>query len=118
MSAASVRGRRARPGDRTGLTRDANRAVQLLEKFVLAPLAPFIKYWSTPKHAARVTTKVLTSEPGQTGVYYDENAKPMAASAQVGDPAFACRVVTEIRAPLATVPMNTAPTESQARRER
>ena len=99
------------------MTRDANRAVQLLAKYVLAPLAPFIKYWSTPKHAARVITKALTSEPGQTGVYYDENAKPMAASAQVSDPAFACRVVTETRALLATVPMDTAPAESQARRE-
>jgi hypothetical protein len=41
----------------------------LLAKYVLTPLAPFIRYWSTPKHAARVITKVLTSEPGQTGVY-------------------------------------------------
>jgi len=95
----------------TGLGRDASAFLQFIAKYVLAPLAPFIKYWSTPKHAARVITKILTGEPGQTGVYYDENGKPMAASAQVRDPAFGSRVVAETRALLATVPMD-APTES------
>lgn len=90
----------------TGLGRDASAFLQFIAKYVLAPLAPFIKYWSTPKHAARVITKVLIGEPGQTGVYYDENGKPMAASAQVRDPAFASRVVAETRALLATVPMD------------
>jgi len=90
----------------TGLGRDASAFLQFIAKYVLAQLAPFIKYWSTPKHAARVITKVLTGEPGQTGVYYDENGKPMAASAQVRDPAFASRVVAETRALLDTVPMD------------
>ncbi len=93
----------------TGLGRDASAFLQFIAKYVLAPLAPFIKYWSTPKHAARVITKVLTGEPGQTGVYDDENGKPMAASAQVRDPAFASRVVAETRALLATVPMDASP---------
>ncbi|GLY86107.1 hypothetical protein Airi02_040360 [Actinoallomurus iriomotensis] len=36
----------------TGLGRDANAAVRFLAKYVAAPLAPLIKYWSTPKRAA------------------------------------------------------------------
>ena len=92
----------------TGLSRDASPFLQLLAKRVLAPLAPLIKYWSTPQHAARVITTVLTDESGRTGVYYDENGKPMAASAQVSDPAFEDRVVAETRALLATVPADAA----------
>ncbi|MFH5880292.1 SDR family NAD(P)-dependent oxidoreductase [Arthrobacter sp. NA-172] len=87
----------------SGLGRDANIVLRLLSKYVLSPLAPFIKYWSTPKLAARVITKVLTDETGGTGVYYDENAKPMLASVQVREPAFQDRVVAETRALLATV---------------
>ncbi|HTX82827.1 MAG TPA: SDR family NAD(P)-dependent oxidoreductase [Streptosporangiaceae bacterium] len=102
----------------TGLARDANAVLQFLAKYVLSPIAPFIKYWSTPRHAARVITEVLTSESDQTGVYFDENGKPMAGSAQVREPAFADRVVAETRALLATVPVDPAPAESPARRER
>jgi len=87
----------------TGLGRDANVALRFLAKYVLSPLAPFIKYWSTPKHAARVITEVLTDESDRTGVYYDENGKPMLGSAQVRDPAFADRVVAETRALLGPV---------------
>ena len=47
-------------------------------------------------------TEVLTAESDATGVYYDENGKPMLASAHVRDPAFAARYVTETRALLAT----------------
>ena len=65
-----------------------------------------IKYWSTPKRAARVITGVLTRESDRTGVYYDENGKPMSASAQVRGPAFANRIVVETRALLATVRMD------------
>ncbi|MGH7290673.1 MAG: SDR family NAD(P)-dependent oxidoreductase, partial [Myxococcota bacterium] len=72
--------------------------------YVLGPLAPFINYWSTPKRAARVITDVLTEASDQTGMYYDENGKPMLGSAQVRDPAFADRVVAETRALLAAVP--------------
>jgi len=87
----------------TGLGRDANVALRFLAKYFLSPLAPFIKYWSTPKHAARVITEVLTDESDRTGVYYDENGKPMLGSAQVRDPAFADRVVAETRALLGPV---------------
>ena len=91
----------------TGLGRDANAALQFLAKYVLAPLAPLIKYWSTPKRAARLITAVLTSESHQSGVYYDENGKPMSGSVQVRDAAFSDRVVAETRALLAKVPSGT-----------
>jgi NAD(P)-dependent dehydrogenase (short-subunit alcohol dehydrogenase family) len=88
----------------TGLGRDAPALLQFAAKYLIAPLAPMIKYWSTPGHAARILTAVLTSESDQTAVYYDENGKPMTASAQVRDPAFDARVAAETRALLATVP--------------
>ena len=88
----------------TGLGRDAHGALRFLAKSVLSPLAPLIKYWSTPKRAARVITEVLTAESNATGVYHDKNGKPMLASAQVRDPAFADRYVAETRALLASVP--------------
>jgi NAD(P)-dependent dehydrogenase (short-subunit alcohol dehydrogenase family) len=91
----------------TGLGRDANTALRLLAKYVLAPLAPLIKYWSTPKHAARLLAGVLTSRSHQSGVYYDENGKPMIGSAQVRDAAFSDRVVAETRALLDRVPDET-----------
>jgi NAD(P)-dependent dehydrogenase (short-subunit alcohol dehydrogenase family) len=91
----------------TSLGRDANVALRLLAKYLL-PLAPFIKYWSTPAQAARVITEVLTNTSDLTGLYYDENGKPMAGSAQVRNPAFADRIVTETRELLATSPIHTA----------
>jgi NAD(P)-dependent dehydrogenase (short-subunit alcohol dehydrogenase family) len=97
------------PGSDLG--RDANVALRLLSKYVLSPLAPFIKYWSTPKRAARMITTVLTDDTNQTGVYYDENGRPMLGSAVVRDPGFQDRVVAETRALLATVPMDAAPTK-------
>jgi len=97
------------PGSDLG--RDANVALRLLSKYVMSPLAPLIKYWSTPKRAARVITTVLTDATNRTGVYYDENGKPMRGSAQVQDPAFQDRVVAETRDLLATVPTNATPTD-------
>jgi NAD(P)-dependent dehydrogenase (short-subunit alcohol dehydrogenase family) len=94
------------PGSDLG--RDANLALRVLSKYVLSPMAPRIKYWSNPKTAARVITKVLTDDTNGTGVYYDENGRPMRGSAQVHNPAFQDRVVAETRALLATVPMDTA----------
>lgn len=88
----------------TDLARDVNIALRFLLKGVLAPLAPFIKYWRTPKRAARVITGVVTDQSEQTGAYYDEKGRPMVASTQVRDPAFADRIVAETRALLATAP--------------
>lgn len=84
--------------------RPQNPAFRFLGKCVLSPIAPHIKYWSNPKTAARVITKVLTDDTNQTGVYYDEKGRPMLGSAQVRDPAFQDRFVAETRALLATVP--------------
>ncbi len=89
------------PGSDLG--RDANLALRLLSKYVLSPIAPMIKYWSNPKTAARVITKVLTDPSDRTGVYYDENGKPMRGSTQVHDPEFQDRYVAETRALLAPV---------------
>ncbi|WP_055590145.1 SDR family NAD(P)-dependent oxidoreductase [Streptacidiphilus griseoplanus] len=91
----------------TGLGRDANPALRFLAKHVLAPLAPLVRYWSTPKRAARLLTGVLTNRSHPSGVYYDENGRPMLGSAQVRDPAFSDRVVAETRALLAQVPGDT-----------
>jgi NAD(P)-dependent dehydrogenase (short-subunit alcohol dehydrogenase family) len=88
----------------TGLGRDANPALRFVAQYVMSPLAPMIKYGSTPKRAARVITTILTGDTTQTGVYYDESGKPMLGSALVRDAAFQDRVVTETRALLATIP--------------
>jgi NAD(P)-dependent dehydrogenase (short-subunit alcohol dehydrogenase family) len=88
----------------TDLGRDASVALRLLGRYVLSPLAPFIKYWSNPGTAARVITAILTDDSGRTGVYYDEEGRPMQGSALVRDPEFTARVVTETRALLAQVP--------------
>ena len=87
----------------TNLGRDANVFLRLLAKYALSPLAPFIKYWSNPKTAARVITTVLTDDSGRTGVYYDDKGRPMSGSARVRDPEFSGRVVAETRALLARV---------------
>ena len=38
-----------------------------------------------PKRAARVITKVVINESGETGIYYDERGRPMLASALARD---------------------------------
>ena len=88
----------------TGLARGANVLVQFLLNYILPLLAPFLKYWSTPKRAGRVAAKVLIDASGQTGIYYDEGGHPMLGSALVRDPKFQDRVVAETRALLSTVP--------------
>jgi NAD(P)-dependent dehydrogenase (short-subunit alcohol dehydrogenase family) len=96
------------PGFNPGsdLARDANPALVFLSKYVLSPLAPMIKYWSTPKIASRMIAKVLTEKSTDTGVYYDEGGKPMQASKQISDPAFSRRFIAETRALLAEAPSN------------
>jgi hypothetical protein len=93
----------------TGLARDANAFLRFLANYLLPLIAPHIKYWSTPKRAARLETKVLTDASGQTGVYYDERGHPMLGSALVRDPKFQDRVVAETRALLSTIPMKQQP---------
>jgi NAD(P)-dependent dehydrogenase (short-subunit alcohol dehydrogenase family) len=88
----------------TALGRDANIFLQFLGKYVLAPFAPHIKYWSTPKRAAHVITEVLLNESGKTGVYYDDEGQPMQASTLAREPKFTARVVAETRSLLTTLP--------------
>lgn len=52
----------------TGLSRDANVVLRLLAKYVLSPLAPFIKYWSTPKRAARALLATVPMESSGVAV--------------------------------------------------
>ena len=87
----------------TGLVREAPASVRFLLNYILPLLAPFMKYWSTPKRAGRVSAKVLIDESGQTGVYYDEKGKPMLGSTLARDPNFQDRVVAETRALLSTI---------------
>ena len=88
----------------TALGREANAPVRFLLKRILPLLVPVMKYWSTPKQAARVITKVLLNAAGETGLYYDDEGNPMLGSALVRDPSFTARVVAETRALLATYP--------------
>lgn len=83
------------------LSRDAGRVIGAISK-ALAPVLSLMPHYSTPKRAARVITTILTDPSAATGVYYDENGKPMKASQQVSDPAFSDRYIAESRALLAT----------------
>jgi NAD(P)-dependent dehydrogenase (short-subunit alcohol dehydrogenase family) len=88
----------------TGLGRDANVFLRFLSRYVLSLFAPHIEYWSTPKLAAPMITKLLLNDSGETGIYYDEKGRPMLGSACVRDPKFQDRVVAETRALLSTIP--------------
>jgi NAD(P)-dependent dehydrogenase (short-subunit alcohol dehydrogenase family) len=93
----------------SGLSRDAHPALQLIARYLIAPLAPMMKGGSTLQRAGRLLTAVLTDPSGATGVYYDEKGNPMQASEQVRDPAFSGRYITETRALLASI----APVETR-----
>jgi NAD(P)-dependent dehydrogenase (short-subunit alcohol dehydrogenase family) len=88
----------------TGLGRGANAFLRFIARYVLSPLAPHIKYWSTPELTAPVITSVLLNKEGKTGIYYDEKGHPMQASSLVRDPQFRARVVAETRAFLEETP--------------
>lgn len=92
------------PGSDLG--RDAGPVLRFISRWVLSPVAPMIKYWSTPQRAGRMIVRVLTDDSGSTGVYYDETGRSMRGSTQVHDPAFNGRVVAETRALLATIPLD------------
>jgi NAD(P)-dependent dehydrogenase (short-subunit alcohol dehydrogenase family) len=88
------------PGSNLG--RDMHPALVAVSK-ALAPVMQLMPHYTTPKKAAVVITRILTSQKPDTGVYFDENGEPMRGSTQVHDPAFQDRVVAETRALLATV---------------
>ncbi|MEZ2444655.1 SDR family NAD(P)-dependent oxidoreductase [Chitinophaga sp. RCC_12] len=87
----------------TGLGRDANGFLRFIGNYLLPLVAPYIKYWSTPKRAARLETAVLTGESGKTGIYYDEKGLPMLGSMLVQDPKFQELVVADTRTLLSRV---------------
>jgi NAD(P)-dependent dehydrogenase (short-subunit alcohol dehydrogenase family) len=93
----------------TALGRETNVFLRFLANYILPLLAPFMKYWSSPKRAARVATEVLIDASGRTGIYYDDGGHPMVGSTLVHDPKFTDRVVAETRALLSTVPIWTEP---------
>lgn len=88
------------PGSNLG--RDMPPALVAVSK-ALAPLMQLMPHYTTPKKAAVVITRILTSQEPDTGVYFDENGEPMSGSKQVRDRAFQDRVVAETRSLLATV---------------
>jgi hypothetical protein len=88
----------------TGLGRGTGMLVYVLFHYILPLLAPFMKFWSSPKRTARVITKVLLNARGDTGVYYDDGGRPTQGSPLSRDPNFQESVVAETRALLATVP--------------
>ena len=88
----------------TALGREANGFVRFLLKRVLPLLVPFMKYWSTPAQAARVITNAVLNPSGESGVYYDDEGRPMLPSTLIRDPNFTARVVAETRGLLASHP--------------
>jgi len=87
----------------TGLGRDANASLRFVANYILPLLAPHIRYWNTPKRAARLETKVLTRASGPTGICYGERGHPMIGSVLARDPKFQDCVVAETRALLSRV---------------
>ncbi|MDQ6746497.1 MAG: SDR family NAD(P)-dependent oxidoreductase, partial [Candidatus Dormibacteraeota bacterium] len=77
-------------------------AVRLLAK-TLTPILTVLPHFTTSNRAARVITRILTDPSAATGTYYDEKGEPLNASAQVSDPSFNDRYITESRDLLATV---------------
>ena len=84
----------------TGLG-SANVLLRFLFGQIITRLPPFGRYRSTPQRAAHVITKILTDRSVGTGMYFDENGRPMRGSALVHHPEFEDRVVDETRAFLA-----------------
>lgn len=70
---------------------------------VLTPLMTVFPHFTTSKRAGRVIASIVTDTSSASGVYFDENGKPMRASQQVSDPAFSDRYIAESRELLASV---------------
>jgi NAD(P)-dependent dehydrogenase (short-subunit alcohol dehydrogenase family) len=81
----------------TSLGRDANIVVQWIAKYLLGPLAPHMKYGSSPKRSGKLMADLMTGGGSESGVYFDEKGRPMNPSRQVQDSAFRQRVLSEIR---------------------
>lgn len=70
----------------------------------LSPALSLLPHFTTPKRAARVIVRILTDPSDTSGVYYDENGRPMSGSTQISDPAYADRYIAESRELLVSVP--------------
>ncbi len=99
-----LRFRAIEPGVNPGsnLGSDVSAAVHLLAKS-LAPALSLLPHFTTSKRAARVISRIVADPSEATGVYYDENGRPMKASTQVSDPAFSDRYIQESRDLLHTI---------------
>ena len=96
----------------TNLGRDAPFILQLIMKYILPLVAPYLKYWSTPKLSARVGVKLLLNRGKTTGIYYSESGEPMLGSPAVRDAQFADKVVADTRAFLAAAAKKSVGTAS------
>ena len=85
----------------TGLHDHMSAGRKILISVLVPLLRPFVKVLSSPKRAARIFKKILTSVDTATGVYFDESGQPMSGSAFVRDTNFQNRVVAETRVLLA-----------------
>jgi NAD(P)-dependent dehydrogenase (short-subunit alcohol dehydrogenase family) len=81
----------------TQLSRGAPLVVRVLAGILSPILAALVPHFSTPARAGRVSAQVLLNAQGQTGLYYDENGRPMAPSRQSSQREFGQRVVAETR---------------------
>lgn len=90
----------------TNLGRDMNVVLRGVSS-ALGPVLQVLPHYTTPKKAARNIANILTGDATPTGVYFDENGKPMHGSKQAHDPAFQDSYVEQTRALLATVPAAT-----------
>lgn len=86
----------------TGLHNSMSMPMVMLGKVLVPILALFVKVLSTPKRAARIVTRVLTSTEHRSGTYFDESGEPMRGSTLVHDEHFQDRVLQETRAYLRT----------------
>ncbi len=100
-----LRFRAVEPGVNPGsnLGSDVPPAVHLIAR-ALSPALALLPHFTTPRRAARVIARILTDPSDATGVYYDENGRPMTGSAQIRDTAYVDRYIAESRELLDTVP--------------
>ena len=68
----------------------------------LSPALALLPHFTTPQRAAKIIARIVTDPSDASGVYYDENGRPMSGSTQINDRAYADRYITESRDLLAT----------------
>ena len=86
----------------TGLHDHMSAFRKILTSCIVPLLVPFVKVLSTPRRAARVFTRILTSTSAVSGIYFDEGGHPMQGSALLRSTKFQDKVVAESRALLAS----------------